>query len=857
MSVKMLIRRTLTLTLNSRLVTSAFNYKAYLYAEVSHSLHCLRNSVRLLFFEVIAIFIVSVVISKLNSIFDYTVPEDLKSFIKKGVRVVVPLGRYNRQCEAVVVSLSEENSADYNLKSIIEVIDYRPYISEELLHLAEYLRDFTFCTYYTALRTVMPPRAETRFFEWYYLSEGLKSIDTSSLDGDEKLLAEQIVKAGGKIELRGIRDIKNKRLLLSRMLDKGFLRLEKTNNQKLRHKFVKTVSLCITKQQAETLIPEIVKRAPVQAKVLSVLIETGSLALSEFKNISSSASAAVYSLCKRGAVKVEQRQIVRHVINQNIYRKTEPYIPTQEQAEVIEQLKKLAKSGKYKSALLHGVTGSGKTEVFLQIIEYILSCGKRAVVLVPEISLTPQMIERFSGRFPGEVAVLHSSLSPGERFDEWHKVYEGTASVVIGTRSAVFAPVENLGVIIIDEEHENTYKSEANPKYHARDIALWRAEYNKALLVLASATPDVVSYSKAAEGIHVLLKLKKRYNDMAMPKVITADMRRELELGNRSMFSITLKREIEKNLCSRQQSILFLNRRGFSTFVSCRSCGESIGCPDCSVTLTYHKNVNKLVCHYCGYSVENPKICPSCMSPYIRYFGDGTQKIEEEIKMLFPGATFLRMDTDTTTGKNSHQAILDRFENEKIDLLIGTQMVAKGLDFKNVTLVGVMAADMSLNFQDYRAYERSFSLFTQVFGRAGRGNVQGRAVIQSYQPGHFVINLAKTHDYESFYRDEILARKQFNNPPFCDIIMVMAEGLNDDKVKMKIECVYNFLRRIGNVYPPCSAPLGRIKKRYRYRVIAKTQNLHEVFPLLRELSDKFSNNSEVSVNIDINPSSFV
>lgn len=805
----------------------------------------------------IEILVVSVVVSKLNSVFDYSVPEDLKHLVKAGVRVVVPLGRYNRHCEAVAVSLCCEPADERKLKSILEVIDCKPYINDELLHLAEYLRDFTFCTYYTALKAVLPPRVETKFFEWYCLSENFKNSSTLPLSEDERLVVGQIINSGGKAELHEIKNVKSKRFLLSRMLERGILCSEKSNTQSIKTKLVKTVSLCITKQQAEELIPTAVKRAPIQAKVLSVLLGAGSLPLAEFKNISSSAVGAVQSLCKRGIVKVEQKQLVRHAINQSLYRETSAYTPTEEQAEVISRLKQLANSGEYKTALLHGVTGSGKTEVFLQVIDYVLSRGKQALVLVPEISLTPQMIERFSGRFCGKVAVLHSSLSLGERFDEWHKVYSGNATVVIGTRSAVFAPIENLGVIIIDEEHENTYKSESNPKYHARDIASWRAEYNKALLILASATPDVSSYSKAERGVYTLLKLKKRYNDMAMPRVITADMRRELELGNRSMFSMTLKREIEKNLCRGQQSILFLNRRGFSTFVSCRACGESICCPDCSVTLTYHKNVDRLICHYCGYSAESPKRCPSCASPYIRYFGDGTQKIEEEIKILFPGASFLRMDADTTTGKNSHQAILDRFRDENIDILIGTQMVAKGLDFKNVTLVGVMAADMSLNFQDYRAYERSFSLFTQVFGRAGRGSVRGRAVIQSYQPEHFVINLAKAHDYESFYRDEIQVRKQFNNPPFCDIIMVMAEGLNEDKVKAKIDCVYNFLNPVGNVYPPCIAPLGRIKKKYRYRVIAKTDNLSEMLPLLRELSMKFSGGRDVSISIDINPSSFI
>lgn len=812
----------------------------------------------------IKIVIASVVVSKLNNVFDYSVPEEMVQFIKPGVRVVVPFGKYDRHTEAIVISFynkdtlcDKDASSPYKLKNILEVIDYKPYISEELMSLASYLHFFTFCTYHTALKTVLPPRLEMKFFEWYYLRDDLDDAAFSYLDRNKKNLIDQIKASGGKIELRRIKNVRNARLLLRQMEEEGILFCKKTKAEDLKHKFAKVVSLRIPREEAESLMPEISRKAPIQSKVISVLLSVDHLPLSEFKNISSSASSAVYSLCKKGIVSISEKQVVRRAIDFSSYKRTEAYTPTEEQSLVIERLKGLADIGDYKSVLIHGVTGSGKTEIFLQIIEYVLKKGKKAIVLVPEIALTPQMIKRFAGRFADNIAVLHSSLMAGERFDEWQKIYDEEASVVIGTRSAVFAPVKDIGVIIMDEEHESTYKSDSNPRYHAKDIAVWRAKYNNALLVLASATPDIVTYNKAENGEHELLLLKKRYNNSVMPSVIVADMRRELELGNKSMFSRILKDEIEKNLYNRQQSILFLNRRGFSTFVSCRSCGESIGCPDCNVTLTYHKKIEKLICHYCGYSIENPKICPSCLSPYIRYFGDGTQKIEEEIKKLFSGAKFLRMDMDTTSSKNSHQIILNRFEEEKIDLLIGTQMVAKGLDFKNVTLVGVMAADLSLNFQDYRAYERSFSLFTQVFGRAGRGHLKGRAVIQSYQPNHFVINLAKNHDYESFYRDEILVRKQFNNPPFCDIIMVIAEGLEESKVKIRIEQVYEMLRHIGNVYPPCPAPLSRVKKKYRYRIIAKTRNLREFMDLLRQISEKYVNDRDVFVNIDINPSSFI
>lgn len=604
------------------------------------------------------------------------------------------------------------------------------------------------------------------------------------------------------------------------------------------------------------------KGATQRARIIEALLMNETMPLSKLIKERGGSYDAVRALKDLGYITVESEQIVREAYDEEKYEKTKAYNPTSEQKVVIDELFKAVDENAMKKFLLRGVTGSGKTEVFLQTIERVLEKGKNAIMLVPEISLTPQMVQRFVGRFGNRVAVMHSALSAGERFDQWNKIKNGEVRVVVGARSAIFAPMENIGIIILDEEHENSYKSETTPRYHAIEVAEKLASSENAVLLLASATPSVKEYYLAKTGEYTLLEMTKRYNDSKMPKVTIVDMRGELfNNKNKSPLSLKLQSEIQKNLERCEKTILFLNRRGYSTFVSCRECGEVINCPDCSIAMTYHKKRDILTCHYCGYAVKNVKTCPSCGSQYVRYFGTGTQKIEEELKNLFPTAGVLRMDTDTTSKKGGHEKILEEFQKDGNDILLGTQMVTKGLDFHDVTLVGVLAADTALAVDDFRANERSFSLFTQVCGRAGRGDIMGRAIIQTYQPFNATITYAKSHNYTDFYENEILQRKRLNYPPFCDIIYLMATGEDETLVKSQMEEIADRIKEyersqndIFSIIGPAAAPIEKIGGNYRYRILLKcklTQSLHK---LLREVYEEHEKkNRDVYLTIDENP----
>lgn len=489
-----------------------------------------------------------------------------------------------------------------------------------------------------------------------------------------------------------------------------------------------------------------------------------------------------------------------------------------------------------------------------------------AIVLVPEISLTPQMLDRFISRFGKEkIAVLHSKLSIGEKYDEWNKIKEGKAKIVIGARSAIFAPVTNLGIIIIDEEHDSSYKSEANPKYDAKQVAKYIAKQNNCPLVFGSATPDINTYYKAKTlGKIELLELTKRANNSSLPKVSIIDLKQELANGNRSMLSRELYQEIEENLKQKRQTILFLNRRGYSTFIMCRDCGYTVKCKNCNISLTYHSYEKKLKCHYCGYEQEIVKVCPECHSEKIRYFGTGTQKLEQEIIKQFPNAKTIRMDVDTVTKKNSHEEILNKFKNENIDILIGTQMVVKGHHFPNVTLVGVIAADSSLNIDDYRANERTFQILTQVAGRAGREQLEGNVIIQTYNPENFAIQCAKEQNYDKFYNTEIALREQLKYPPFSDIILIGFSSLNENEVKQIAEKTYQYFRKMFNteefnVLKPMPSPIDKIQNRFRWRIIIKGIMTENANGILNEYLQKFynCNYKNTKVTIEINPNNMM
>ena len=592
-----------------------------------------------------------------------------------------------------------------------------------------------------------------------------------------------------------------------------------------------------------------------QRKVIDFLKDNVSAPKAVLKEMLDVSDAILKTLERNEVIEIRDIEVGRDPFwNKKVDSDVAPTL-TEEQRQVVESID----INGYSKNLIYGVTGSGKTEVYLRLIKKVLDSGKNAIVLVPEISLTPQITNRFLARFGDVVAILHSGLSLGERYDEWKKIKSNKCRIVIGARSAIFAPLSNIGIIIIDEEHDTSYKSETSPKYDAKEVADYVAVTEEIPLVMGSATPDIVTYYKALNGEINLFELKNRVSKYGLPEVEIVDMREELATGNKTVFSRKLYYAMKEAIKNKEQIMLFLNRRGYSTFIMCRDCGYVVKCEDCDVSMTYHLDSNKLVCHYCGKTKDLMSTCPSCGSKNIRYFGSGTQKIEVEIKKYFPEASVIRMDVDTTRVKGGHEKILTKFKDEKIDILLGTQMIAKGHDFSNVTLVGILAADSSLNIGDYRANERTFQLLTQMAGRAGRGAKKGTAIIQTYMPDEFSINAAKEQDYERFYATEINMREKLNYPPFCDIIVSIISGTDEEKVRCEANKLYEVLHKQFNVYTPVPAPISKINNEYRWRVLLKEEIDYDKLKVFHELISVFYNqkDNEVKVSIDVNPNNML
>ncbi len=607
-------------------------------------------------------------------------------------------------------------------------------------------------------------------------------------------------------------------------------------------------------------IQKILAKNDKQSLVVKALMETNGLEYAKIKSNLKISDSPIKTLEKHGIIKIKPFKAFRDTIFNYGITKTEPLKPNYEQQAALDCLYNMLSFNKKKPVLLHGVTGSGKTEIYLQLIDKVLKAGKQAIVLVPEISLTPQTVNRFYSRFGPRVSVTHSRLSSGERFDQWQKAREGYVSVMIGPRSAIFTPFDNLGVIIIDEEHETTYKSETTPKYDVREIAVKLMELTGALVVMGSATPSVETYFGCkCDEIH-LIKLNNRVNNV-MPDVSIIDMREELALGNKSIFSRALYEAIEETLENKNQAILFINRRGHSTFVSCRVCGNALACDACSINYTYHIYTNKLMCHYCGDEQPMPKNCPICGSIHIKHFGTGTQKVQEEIQKLFPEAKTLRMDMDTTSKKHSHEAILSAFSKGQADILIGTQMIAKGHDFPRVSLVGIIAADISLNTGDFRSAETTYQLLTQVSGRAGRAEIPGKTFIQTYMPEHYSICFAKDNNYDGFYDHEILIRQKMQYPPYTNIFSVMFSGDDEKKVIValnRLHYIMNFFNKKGNfeLLGPSPAQISKINKNFRWRIIVKCVDEEKIKSFVFYCLDKLREREDLSgitINASLNP----
>lgn len=759
--------------------------------------------------------------------FDYQVPLEWVNVIELGCRVKVPFGP--RNVLGFIVGLKKETDVPLNkLKAITQILDMEPVLTEEMLLMAKWLKNNTICYEIDALQVMLPSALRAKYEKIIKLQQS-------------QSLPEEVQYIFGKRQQANFKEFERAGLLplLKQLVAESIVSIENVVKQQGNVKEIRMVQITEDQQLVEQALEQS-KRAVKQRLLLQWMCQHLGEILSpqhicEETGVSISVLEAVI---EKGAAQFIQEEVFRDPFTKKVSR-TQALQLTEEQRGALQAITTAIEQQQAQTFLLHGVTGSGKTEVYLQAIQKVLDEGKEAIMLVPEISLTPQMTERFRSRFGEMVAVMHSGLSVGEKYDEWRKIQQGKVKVVVGARSAIFAPFTNIGLIILDEEHESTYKQEDSPRYHARDVAIWRSEFYKCPIILGSATPALESFARAKKGVYTLLSLTQRALHQALPTVFIADMREELRQGNRSMFSESLAEAIRIRLEKKEQMVLFLNRRGYSSFVLCRDCGTVVQCPNCDISLTYHRTTEKLKCHYCGYEESVPKICPQCQSDHIRYFGTGTQKVEEELFKLFPEARVLRMDVDTTKHKGAHEEILDTFGAGQADILLGTQMIAKGLDFPNITLVGVLSADTSLHLPDYRAAERTFQLLTQVSGRAGRHDKPGEVIIQTYTPEHYAIELAKTQEYEPFYEREMFLRRRSSYPPYYFVTLIQ---LSHEDVMMAAEYagrVADWLRgNLSNqvaIIGPTTASIARLQNRYRYQCLIKYKIEPNLIPVLQRL----------------------
>lgn len=765
--------------------------------------------------------------------YTYSVPAALEESVQPGVRVMVPFGKGNRRCEGIVLSIGCEVPAR-ELKPIASVLDASPVLSAEQLKLALWMRERYFCTVYEAARAMLPGGLWYAVEPGYALAEGVERETVYEMAGEneaECLILDAVYAHNGRCPSRDLETLFDgvlPRRSLTSLIKKGILIPDSWEKRRTGDKYVRMVQLAVDTEDALAAAEKKERRAPVQAAALRLLSSMERISQSELCYFTGATAATVTALSKAGLVRCYAEETFRRPIYTGGEQQKLPSLSPEQQG-VFEGLYSLCDGQHPSAALLYGVTGSGKTTVYIHLIHRLLERGYSSLLLVPEIALTPQMIRIFSSYFGERIAVLHSSLAVGERYDEWKRVRNGLAKVVIGTRSAVFAPCENLGMIIIDEEQEYTYKSENSPRYHARDVAKYRCVSNNALLLLGSATPDLDSRYRAEQGGYHLFRLSARYNQKELPPVEIVDMRRELQSGNGGDLSRRLLEELQSNLDRGEQSILFLNRRGTSSLVSCSECGYTYSCPNCSVNMTWHGARGRLVCHHCGHSQRLDAVCPECGSA-LNHYGTGTQNLEEQLHREFPGVEILRMDADAVSPAGSHEKLLSQFREKRIPILLGTQMVTKGLDFENVTLVGVISADQQLYCGDYRAAERCFSLITQVVGRSGRGNKPGRAIIQTYTPDNQVIRLASEQDYDSFYQAEIELRRLQYCPPFADVVMLTASALDESLVLRCCNYIRDLLRdklshrKDIRLLGPAPLPVVRVNNRFRYRL-----SIHGVF----------------------------
>lgn len=793
--------------------------------------------------------------------YTYKYPDILVGTLRAGMRVLVPFGRGNAKRIGLVMSIYEKSEPDEALKPIISLIDKEPLVNDELLDMVVWLKEHTFCTYFEAYRTIVPAGYSVVRQSSYRLAN---SLPDEELTEEENALYNSLLNCTSvrefdeALDCSGCSGSSGKEAVISSLVEKGVL--EKTDDFKRRvgDETVRMIRLSpdyMTNSQRGFTVK--------QKLVVDFLLENQAASVKETCYYLSVTNTIISNMIKKGILE-EYRYEALRVPKRGGSEEAPELILSQEQQRVFDGIAELMDKRQAAGALLHGVTGSGKTAVFITAIKRVLDMGRTAIMLVPEIALTPQTVSRFAAYFGDTVAVIHSGLSVGQRLDEFKRIKRGEAKIVIGTRSAVFAPLDNIGIIIMDEEGEPSYKSDASPRYHARDVAIKRCGTHNCPLLMASATPSLESYYYANSGRFSLFELNNRYGNTKLPQVVVADMITEAENGNESIFCEDMIRRIREEIKAGRQAILLLNRRGYNTTAGCLRCHGAIKCPNCLIPLTYHKSNGKLMCHYCGYFEKYDGRCRECGSESVRLSGVGTQLIEEELSKFFPSARVLRMDADTTSSRCAYEEKFKAFERGEYDIMIGTQMIAKGLDFPGVTTVGVITLDNSLFAGDYRSYERTFSLLTQVLGRGGRGEHDAVAYIQTFVPDHHIIELASKQDYKGFYHGEIALRKELIYPPFCDICLVaFSSTIESDAVRAANEFVEMMKKKLAEtkakiplrVLGPAKSGYGRINGRYKYLLTVKCRMSNTFRLLLSELLKEAGKNksfANVRVSADVN-----
>ncbi|MBD8134090.1 primosomal protein N' [Bacillus sp. CFBP 13597] len=797
----------------------------------------------------IASVIVDVPAKQTDREFDYRIPEKWNQVIKPGMRVIVPFGP--RMVQGFVTGLKAKSDFA-KLRFIKEPMDLEPIINDELLQLGDWLTKEAMCFKISALQAMLPAAMKAKYEKVIKVVEDKKDQ-----------LPPSIQNLFGKNDSLSWKDVieGENAPLVQKEMQNGNLELEYNVKNRLNKKTVRVIKSLLSPMELKEMASAISSHAKKQQELLQYFIEHQEpIPLKELLELMNTSSGTVKSLVSKGALAEMDQEVYRDPYENRVFEKSIPFTLTAEQTAALKPIQEKIHHDEHDVFLLYGVTGSGKTEVYLQAIASVIEKGKEAIMLVPEISLTPQTVKRFKERFGEQVAVMHSGLSVGEKYDEWRKIHRKEVKVVVGARSAVFAPFESLGLVIIDEEHESSYKQEETPRYHARDVAIERAKSYGCPVILGSATPTLESFARAKKNVYKLLTLSQRMNKNALPAVDIVDMREELRTGNRSMFSELLFTKLKDRLEKGEQTVLMLNKRGHSSFVMCRSCGLVINCPNCDISLTYHRFNDIMKCHYCGFEEGMPSVCPGCESEHIRFFGTGTQKVEEELAKILPEARVIRMDVDTTSKKGSHERLLNAFGEGKADILLGTQMIAKGLDFPNITLVGVLSADTMLHLPDFRSSEKTFQLLTQVSGRAGRHQLPGEVVIQTYTPEHYSIELSALQDYDAFYEREMYLRRQSHYPPYYYVVLITVSHEDLMKTVSVTEKITNYLgsrlNRDSVVLGPVASPISRINNRYRYQCLIKYKREPDLNQHLRTLLEHYQKETaqnHLQISIDLNP----